>query len=309
MSRRKATQVALNEMIKGAAQSVVCPKEKKDSLLSKEVSKKIKQHLSKNGRTIQSIPLSLICLGENVRKSYDDEELKKLALSLSKDGLIQFPTLCMKQVGAHHKLICRNGHRRVLAAKKLGWDKIECIILPFSSVRDELYHSLNANLREDVFYLDIADAYKDAASLGESDAEISERIGVNKRTVGWYRRIAEMNEKCRLIVRTHPDVFNATWAIKLARKGPLPKSVHLESHMNLILNGKRDNKESVHSGVADQRLASVQTLRRSFKGKNGADHLKWAKRFLEGLASSGLITERNLRKIEKEIFTEMISSH
>jgi len=266
--------------------------------LSSDISRKLKEQLSTKGRSLQSIPLALVSLGENIRESYDPEELQKLSFSLENDGLIQFPTLSMKKKGNQSWLVCRNGHRRILAAMELGWERIECIVLPFESDRDELYHTLNANMRENLFYLDIAFAYETASRLGEADAQIAERAGVNVRTVGWYRRITAMSASCRKLVRENPNTFNATWAVKLARSGELPPPKALEKMMREILEGKGNQLSAVIEDKEKER--ALRSLKKMFKGKNGQTQLKWADRFLNELACAGYISSKAVDRISSD---------
>ena len=136
-------------------------------------------------------------------------------------------------------MVCKNGHRRILSAKLLGWAKIDCIIVPFDNEKEELYHTINANLRENVFYLDIALAYQEAARIGEKDAVIAERVGVNVRTVGWYEGLTKMSATCQRLCRQHSEMFTATWAVKLARQGELPPSRKLEAMMRQMIKEGR----------------------------------------------------------------------
>ena len=308
MAGKKSSKKALQKMVAGAAKSVKAHPRSKKLGLSSEIVSKINKQLDQHGRTIQSIPISIIDLGENIRKLYDEPSLKRLQSSLEADGLIQFPTLCLRTTGKYPKLICRNGHRRIIAAKNLGWKKIECVILPFSSVRDELYHSINANMREDMFYLDVADAYEDAATLGETDGEISKRVGVNSRTVGWYRRLTKMSAKARELVRAHPEVFTATWAIKMARSGPLPSASQLERSMAQMLKGEASvGAKASPAEPADDYLGKLSRFRRQFRGPRGKEQLKWLRGCLQQLHGVGLLTERSLNRIEKEALQEDFS--
>lgn len=254
-SMRESARKNLEKMVKGAAREVVTSRppakpsdkrvgasaaesEEQAGGISKAAVQQLRGLIEKNGRTIQKVPMESIHLHENIRESYDEVGLKHLADSLEKDGLIQFPTLALKDQKSDPSgaaFICKNGHRRILAAKSLGWKTIECIILPFASAKDELYHTIAANLREDVFYLDLASAYQQAARLDESDQAIAERSGVNPRTVGWYRRLTRMSSECQTLCRQYSDIFNATWAIKLARQGELPAPAILFKQMQSLL--------------------------------------------------------------------------
>lgn len=304
----QSTKDSLKRMVKGASKGVKTKKGSKKGYISRDVAKKIDSQLKTRGRTIQKIPLDMIDLGDNVRQFYDNDAIAQLALSLDNDGLIQFPTLGLKKEGAYYKLVCRNGHRRILAAKKLRWEQIECVILPFNTAMDELYHSLNANLREQVFYLDIAEAYQKAHDLGESDESIAKRVGVNKRTIGWYRRLSVMSPSCKALVRQNPQVFTPTWAIKLARKGELPPAKDLEKMMKRLLgSGVKAVKEGPKPIIDKRREVALNGLRRQFKGAAGKDRAKMFREFLSQLVAGGVINQSSLSRVDKEIFGARLS--
>ena len=280
--------------------------------ISAQTANQLRQQLATMGRSLQAIPLALIDLGENVRKSYTPEALSQLADSLKSDGLIQYPTVCMKEKNGTMMFVCKNGHRRILAAKNLGWERIECVVLPFDSVRNELYHTINANMREDVFYLDLAAAYEQAAALGETDADIGGRVAVNPRTVRWYRRLTGFNAACEALVRQHSELFNATWAIQLVRKGELPDGGILLSNMEAMVKAGRTwlemHKTSERQGAsASEQLDEAQvararqTLKKMFGGKHGKQNVLWARNFLLQLVEAGFLPKKYMISISKAV--------
>ena len=299
---KRSSKESLARMVKGAARAAEAARPGKAEGLAKDVVKSLLKHIDLHGKTVQKIPCHLIDLDDNIRTSYSNESLKQLAESLKADGLIQFPTLCLKKRGSAYSLLCRNGHRRILAAKELGWKKIECVIMPFDSARDELYHSINANLRENMFYLDIAEAYDEAHRLGEDDGQIGKRVGVNLRTVRWYRRLTTMSVPCKELVRAHPNLFNATWAVRLARKGELPQGKVLQRWMlQMIKDGKTFLSEPNQAKSPTERISSSE-IRGHFKGDEGRDKVIWARSFLSDLVKGGYFSSKVLAKIDKEVF-------
>lgn len=306
---KSKTNQNLKRMVSQAGRQVAGARTKKkasSAKLSTAVSKKIRAELDKNGRLIQKIPLDLIHLDENVRSRYDDKKLQILANSLREDGLIQFPTLCLRKLGSSHELVCKNGHRRILAAKLLGWSNIDSIIVPFDNDREELYHTINANLRENVFYLDIAIAYQEAARIGEKDATIAERVGVNVRTVGWYRRLTKMSPTCQRLCKQHSDIFTATWAVKLARQGELPPTRKLEAMMRqMVKEGRawvhqKEAAKEVIGTTEEHRTKARNKVRRMFSGKQGAENIEFTSSLLESLADAGYLSKIAYKKITNE---------
>ncbi|MFW7381797.1 MAG: ParB/RepB/Spo0J family partition protein [Oligoflexus sp.] len=308
-SIEKTSRDHLRKMVRGAGRQTARDKGVKKSklALSKETIVQLQEQMRLYGKTIQKIPVDLIHLDENIRERYDQSKLKHLAQSLQHEGLIQFPTLCLRaDAQKPTKLICRNGHRRILAAKQLGWQQIECVIIPFDSVRDELYHTINANLREDVFYLDLAFAYQEAYTMGESDQAVADRVGLNPRTVGWYRRLTKMSQSCQNLCRSHPDLFHATWAIKLARQGELPEPKLLEAMMQKMLaNHTKAESDSAPKKVdRSQRLAAQTRLKTWVNDRQNQSHHQFAQELLTGLSEAGYLSPKLVKRIQQKLFAE-----
>jgi len=81
-----------------------------------------------------------------LRGSIDPEKLAELAKSLSSQGLLQ--PIRIQKTNGRFTIIA--GHRRFLAAKSLGWAKIEAMVIPKSSI-NTLDQSLAENIhREDL---------------------------------------------------------------------------------------------------------------------------------------------------------------
>jgi len=325
-SMREVAKKNLDKMVKGAAREVntsrpgataaapptVAREPVKATPSPSSVFEQLQAQIEKNGRTIQKVPVDSIKLNENIREGYNQEQLKVLAESMQKDGLIQFPTLCLKPgATGEFSFVCKNGHRRILAAKLLGWKVIECLILPFATTRDELYHTIAANLREDVFYLDLAQAYQQANHLGESDQAIAERVGVNPRTVGWYRRLTTMAPECQALCRQHPDIFHATWAIQLARKGELPALAALMKQMQFMLarhEALKDNQDQAplsdrlpKTMDAEQQKKAKDSLKALFSGARGPSEAQQAWQLVEQLCAAGYFKPALLNRMRRQL--------
>lgn len=307
--RKSSAQANLKQMVSLAGRQVSHGRTKQKRPMghvSHRIYQQLKRQIAEHGKSIQQIPVDMINLGSNIRETYDSEKLKVLANSLSKDGLIQYPTLCLSNPRAKkYEFVCRNGHRRILAAKALGWKTIEAVVLPFNSTRDELYHSINANIREDVFYLDLAHAYEQAHQLGESDKEIAVRVGVNARTVGWYRRLTRMSLNCQKLCRKHPEKFNATWAIKLARLGELPDGRKLESLMMQVLKGTDANDQFAMTkkkrGYSTREVRAARSKLETMSSERSyRPHRKFTTEFLDSLVTAGYLSKASWTRIQKD---------
>lgn len=320
-SMKESARRNLEKMVKGAAREVVSSRpaavdkragataaepEERAGGISKAAIQQLRGLIEKNGRTIQKVPLESIHLHENIRETYDEVALKHLADSLEKDGLIQFPTLALKEQKSNvpgAAFVCKNGHRRILAAKSLGWKTIECIILPFASAKDELYHTIAANLREDVFYLDLASAYQQAARLGESDQAIAERSGVNPRTVGWYRRLTRMSSECQALCRQHSELFNATWAIKLARQGELPAPAILLKQMQSLLARQQAFQQAAQGDkvekIVDKNAVKASRDQLKLIFSSSTDESRFAWNLVDQLSQAGYLNPRVVDRLRR----------
>lgn len=313
MSSIKAnSHAALKNMVSGAAKDVAADRasSRRPSTLPQELGERLAKQIEAKGRSIQKVPIKLVGLSENIRKRYDDESIEALAESIQRDGLIQFPTVCLKKGAKGYQLVCKNGHRRILAATKLKMEQIECVIMAFDNAEAELYHTINANMREEVFYLDLAHGYQEAAALGSSDKEIAARVGVNWRTVGWYRRLAGMSPECEGLVREYPQLFNATWGVKMSRKGELLPSKKLLFCMQQMVAAGRawvPSEDDVvpkvveTSGSAKKEEAKKQ-LQKLFAGRDKTRKTEFARSFLALLRDSGYLQGRSVKSIESHLW-------
>ena len=299
---------SLEKMVRNSAKQVRKPSIKKQPAKKdpQQSFKKLHDIIKEQGKTVQKIPLAMISISENIRQAYDDSRLDVLAQSLEKDGLIQYPSVCLKKdENKGYYLICRNGHRRILAAQKLGWQTIDAVVMSLENATDELYYTINANLSEDVYYLDIAKAYQRAAHLGESDQDIADRVGVNYRTVGWYRRLAAMPASCEELARKHPDVFTPTWAIQIARKGDLPQETLLLAQMKEMLSrvarqGASSENTASQKTKLKQRREMKKQLKERFSEMSDGEKSVYQNLFKD-LALGGFLSPKALASIEKQL--------
>lgn len=129
---------------------------------------------------ILDIPLDRIRAGDNDRTVFRESDLRALADSLAKDGLLQPVTL--RSVGDHYEIVA--GERRTRAALLLGWTYIPAIV---REMTDEQASSamLAENIhRADIDPLDEARAYqKRIDSFGWSPAQVAKAAKVGEKRV------------------------------------------------------------------------------------------------------------------------------
>jgi ParB family chromosome partitioning protein len=132
------------------------------------------------------------------RTKVDEEKLTELSASIKEKGIIQ--PVVVRQVGEEFELVA--GERRLLAAKKLGWEEIPAVIAGKLSKEDMLELSLIENLqREDLNPIDTAKGYK--RLLEEcllTQAEVAQRIGKDRSSVANTMRILNLPEEVQKLI-------------------------------------------------------------------------------------------------------------
>lgn len=318
MSFKKIMQVKGKEMVAAAANEVkssrtVQPQPKNPKSIPLQAANKLIEEIKENKKATTSISLSKITIDENVRKKFSTHSIKELGESLKDVGLLHNVMLHLVKRDDEYFLHCVSGMRRVLAAESIAWEKIEADITLEQNPIESLYVGAIANLHESVFWLDNALLYSKLYSHNHSDEQIAERVKVNPRTVGWFRRLANMSPTCQKLAYDHPDLFNSTWAQQIARHGDLPPSKLLEQHMRKMIVQKRtwhviseDKKEKPGASSIDKSDAVV-TAHRIVTSFEPA-HFSQTELFLRSLAQSGFLTQSALKKIQKEFFKETPSA-
>lgn len=118
------------------------------------------------------------------RRSFNPEELDDLTRSIEQHGILQ-PLVVRRMAGGDgFELIA--GERRLRAAKKLGWDKVPCVVRrDVKSDQSRLVFALIENLqRENLNPVEEAIAYQQLnQEYGLTHEEIGERVGKSRVAV------------------------------------------------------------------------------------------------------------------------------
>ena len=141
-----------------------------------------------------------------IRENVDREALDELKESLKEDG--QWDPILVRPVGDKFELIA--GHRRVQAAKELGWIDIDANIKQISDV-DALFLALKTNLiREGMSEREQGKVlHQITQEFGISSRDLSKRIGKNRV---WIDR------RIRLAMDLHQRVADALEAGKISMR-------------------------------------------------------------------------------------------
>ncbi len=124
------------------------------------------------------------------RTRIDENKLSELTASVKEKGIIQ--PVVARQVGDEFELVA--GERRLMAAKKLGLERIPAVIVGGLSKEEMLELSLIENLqREDLNPIDAAKGYK--RLLEEcllTQAQVAQKIGKDRSSVANTLRILSL---------------------------------------------------------------------------------------------------------------------
>lgn len=160
------------------------------------------------------------------------------------------------------------------------------------------------------FYLDRARTYQAASAVGRTDADIAADVGLSARTVRWYRRIAASPPECESLIRAYPKVFDATWAMRVARRGPLAAlpSLLIEMHRHLAQrsaakNTRAPRRSKAELAASDARArAALESLKRKMNTEQAEDLAVFARQFLQALVRSQLMEEATLNRVVETIW-------
>jgi ParB family chromosome partitioning protein len=135
---------------------------------------------------------------EQPRKTFDEETLKSLAVSIREKGIIQ-PVLVTRTGDGTFRLIA--GERRWRAAALAGVEKIPCIVR--KSGGDTLELSLIENIqREDLNPIETAEAFKKLSEhLALTQEELAEKVGKERATVANYMRLLNLSEPVKNLLK------------------------------------------------------------------------------------------------------------
>ena len=133
------------------------------------------------------------------RQSFDDEQLRSLASSIKKKGVLQ-PILVQKLSENSYQLIA--GERRLRASKIAGLTEIPAIISEFSA-EDQLEIAILENVqRENLNPVEEAEGYKRLIDeFHHTQEELSEIIGKSRSHISNVMRLLTLPEEVKLMVK------------------------------------------------------------------------------------------------------------
>jgi len=163
-------------------------------ILTKTKEKIALRELSK----VVEIPCELIAPNpDQPRKSFDADELEKLAKSISQDGVIQ--PLIVGRAEDGFRLI--SGERRLRAAKLAGFKCVPCVVVNISDERSRVVSLIENIQRADLNVFEEAEAISMLInSCGLTQEECALRLGLSQSAVANKLRILRLNENERKLI-------------------------------------------------------------------------------------------------------------
>lgn len=135
----------------------------------------------KKNKEVMLVKLSEILMGDNPRQEFDETAMAELMQSMKHQGLLSPIGLRLLPKG-HLKIVF--GHRRYIAAQRLGWDTIEAIVVDVSDEKDALLKTSSENvIREAVSLPEQGRIFCSLVKKGMTGAQISVRMGCSKQFV------------------------------------------------------------------------------------------------------------------------------
>lgn len=162
-----------------------------------------------------------------VRIEIKESTIIELSESMKEIGLIQ-PIVISEQAGQLEIVV---GHRRWLAAKRLGWKKIDAIIRVMDRTQIALIRATENLQREGLSYIEEAGIYKDLQENHNlSLREIADRVGKEHVTVHSRLRLLEMAPEIQHAI--HTKEINPYVAIELNK---IKEKEALNRYLNIAI--------------------------------------------------------------------------
>lgn len=203
------------------------------------------------------------------RATFDDNGISELAQSIKEVGLIQ-PLIVRRAANGTFELIA--GERRLRAVKKLGLDKVECIVQSHVENEQSAMMALVENLqREDLHFLEEAQCYEAllktysltqeelARKLGRSQSSIANKLRVLKLSPEVKRAMkdAALSERhARALLRLPSDENRLAVIKKIGEQNLSVKETEklVDKTLDQLSSNKTKHKPMIIRLIKDYRL-------------------------------------------------------
>ncbi len=213
----------------------------------------------KRGRRIIDIPLVRIrpCKTQ-VRRKYNPELLKELAISIKQNGILQ-PLTVRKVSSAEYELI--SGERRLRAAAMCGKSKVPCIVISCSDSQASIY-SLTENLqRSEINIFEEAQGITEIMShYHMSKKETARKLGKRPSVIEGRLSILDLSaEERELIIKAHLSERHARALLIL--DDPTDRRIVLSEVIEKKMNVSQTEK-FIQEYIEQIKIEHFQKLRR-----------------------------------------------
>mgnify|MGYP002139264535 FL=1 len=176
------------------------------------------------------IPIKEILPGDNPREEFDATAMAELMQSMKHSGLLS-PVAVRQLPSGKYKLVF--GHRRMIAAERLGWERIECIDVEVTDEKDALIKTSTENvIRENVSLPEQGRVFSALLKKGLTVEQIAIRMGCAKRFV--QKAIESFN---RIPKKYHDKITFGTRGLVGKSDGTISSTVALAA-----VEIRKDNK-------------------------------------------------------------------
>jgi len=173
-------------------------------------------------KEVQLIPVSEILLGENPRQDFDATALAELMQSMKHNGLLMPIGVRVLPTTGKFKLVF--GHRRLIAAQRLGWDKIEAVTIEVTDEKDALLKTSTENvIRENVSMPEQGRIFTLLVKKGLTADQIRVRMGCSKKFV------FDAMEAYNRIPKKYHDMITYGTRGRMKKEGQIPATVALKA--------------------------------------------------------------------------------
>ncbi len=176
----------------------------------------------------EDLEIGIIDVEQGIRQTLEKEPLDELAASIKQHGILQ-PLVVEPGVEGRYNL--QIGKRRMAAAKLVGLETVPAIILdaPLSS-EESLAMRIVENLhREDLNYIDEAEAYAALRDIGTTVSKIARLVGKKREYVSHSMRLLKLHPKVREEARQQK--ISREHALALLRLEPIQQIALAEEVM------------------------------------------------------------------------------
>ena len=147
-------------------------------------------------KIIVDIALDQIVSLPQVRRHFDDDNIRRLAEDMEMKGLIQ-PITVMRHPSNEQQYILLVGGNRYLAAQYLNWNSISCMVKPYCEdvTQNELIQLAENMHRTDLNPIDLAEAVmRIKQRTGFTLAKLARSLGRTVDSVKQYSRINKLTD-------------------------------------------------------------------------------------------------------------------